>query len=74
MATQLRRERASASYSYRVLPGAMFEALNWLPTDRLMLSDPEYGFVETRVMIEKITRNEDWSLNVTLREAPGRDS
>ena len=70
MATQLRRERASGLYSYRVAPGAFFEALLWLPTDRLLLNDPEYGFVNVRVMIDKIKRNDDWSLNVTMHEAP----
>ena len=70
MATLLRRQRASGIYSYRVAPGALFEALLWLPTDRLLLTDPEYGFNQTLVVIDKIKRNDDWSLNVTMHEAP----
>ena len=70
MAILARRTRASAGFTYRIRPGDTFEALSWLPTDRLLLDDPELGFENFPVVIDGIRRRDDWSVDVTVREAP----
>ena len=70
LAIMLRRARANKVYSRQITPGDRFERLNLIPTDRVMLSDPEYGLVDVPVVITSRTMNEDWSLNISFEEAP----
>ena len=70
LAIMLRRARANKIYSRQITPGDRFERLNLIPTDRVILNDPEHGLDNVPVVITSRTMNEDWSLNISFEEAP----
>ena len=70
LAVMLRRARANKIYSRQITPGDRFERLNLIPTDRVLLNDPEYGLDNVPVVITSRTMNADWSLNLNFEEAP----
>ncbi len=70
LAIALRRARASATYRYRLKPGAAMEWLAIAPSDWLTVSDPEHGFADHQVMVTRTGVNEDWSVTLDLVEQP----
>ncbi len=70
LAIALRRARASATYSYRLKPGAGMKWLALLPTDIVHLNDFENGFQSTRAQVVSTSVNSDWSVSVALVESP----
>ena len=70
LAIQLRRGRASAAYSYRLLPGDSFEWFSIIPTDWVTITDPEHFFDEAAAMVLRAVVNEDWSVTLDLVEQP----
>jgi len=68
LAIALRRARGSATFSYRVMPGDMFELFGLIPTDRVLVNDSNYGLVNFRAQIVATTINDDWSVTLSLIE------
>ena len=70
LAIMLRRARANKTYQRRITPGANFDNLRLIPTDRITLDDPEYGLDNVPVVINSRTINDDWSIDISFEEAP----
>ena len=70
LATQLRRARASASFTYRLRAGLAMEWLELKPTDRVTITDTENGLSKFRAMVARTQLHRDWSITVTLVEQP----
>ena len=70
LAIMLRRARANKVYSRQITPGDKFERLQLIPTDRIMLNDPEHGLNNVPVVITSRTLNNDWSINLHFEAAP----
>ncbi len=70
LAIALRRARASATYSYRLKPGPAMEWMTVLPTDRVLVDDPEHGLADYSAMVTRTVVNPDWSVTLTLVEQP----
>lgn len=68
LAVQMRRVRAGATYSYRIVPSPDLSELSWLPGDRVLITDPVRGFTEIAAEIVRISRTPDWLLDVDLVE------
>ena len=67
-AVNLRRARESLRLELVVKPGENFERLSLIPTDRVLVTNSEYGLVRSRMEVERMTIREDWSVELTLRE------
>ena len=70
MAKALRRSRASATFTYLVAPGENFENLSIVPGDLLLVTDKARGLENYRLTVIHESLESDWSLRLTLREAP----
>ena len=51
-----------------VLPGEGFEYTGLIPTDRVLLTNAEYGLDDQRMEVEKILIRQDGAVALTLRE------
>ena len=67
-AVNLRRARESLRLELVVKPGPNFERLALIPTDRVKVTNSEYGLEKTRMEVERVRVREDWSLELTLKE------
>lgn len=68
LAVVLRRARASATFTYRVMPGDMFELFGLVPTDRVLVNDSNYGLTNFRAQVVSTVINDDWSVTLSLVE------
>lgn len=66
----LRRARATATYTMRVKPYSGFANMRLIPTDRVLVTCPQYGLTNTRLTILKTVTHDDWSTTLVLTEDP----
>ena len=64
----LRRARESLRLELVVVPGENLERLALVPTDRVLVTNSEFGLTSKRMEVERVTIREDWSAALTLRE------
>ena len=67
-AVNLRRARESLRMESLVTPGASFERLSLIPTDIVAVTNSEFGFVDKRMEVERVSIRRDWSVALRLRE------
>ena len=70
LAIQIRRARASATFTYRVKPGPNMEWLAVQPSDWVRITDPEHGLEYFQAMVSRTVVNEDWSVTLDLVAQP----
>ena len=68
LAVALRRGQESLRIDLVVLPGEGFEYTGLIPTDRILLTNSEYGLDDQRMEVEKILIRQDGAVALTLRE------
>ena len=68
-ATNLRRQRESLRVQFTIMPGENFEHMEYVPTEVVKLTSAELGLTEQLMEVERVEYREDWSVNLTLREA-----
>ena len=68
LATNLRRSQESLRLEMVVKPGDSFERTGLIPTDRVLVTNSEYGLSSTRMEVERILVQQDGSVALTLRE------
>ena len=68
LAVNLRRGRESLRIQLVVLPGETFERTGLIPTDRVLLTNSEYGLVQSRFEVERVLIRQDGAVALTLRE------
>ena len=64
----LRRSRESLRLELVVKPGNTFQRLALIPTDRVKVTNSEFGLSDARMEVERVMVREDWSVELTLRE------
>ena len=67
-AVNLRRARESLILKLVVTPGANFERMSLVPTDRVLVTNSEFGLSGSRMVVDRVMVREDWSVELTLRE------
>ena len=67
-AVNLRRARESLRLELTVKPGKNFEHMALIPTDRVRVTNTEFGLDDTRMEVERVFVREDWAVELTLRE------
>ena len=68
LATNLRRSQESLRLEMVVKPGDSFARTGLIPTDRVLVTNSEYGLSSTRMEVERVLVREDGSVALTLRE------
>ena len=70
LSIQFRRARIGQSWNYTIKPGRNFSNIDILPTDRVLITDENYGLNNTRLFVRKKTVGEDFSVNLELTADP----
>ena len=68
LAVNLRRGQESLRVQLVVMPGNTFEHTGLIPTDRVLLTNAEYGLVQARMEVERVLIRQDGAVALTLRE------
>ena len=68
LAVNLRRGQESLRIQVVVTPGETFERTGLIPTDRVLLTNSEYGLVQSRFEVERVLIRQDGAVALTLRE------
>ena len=68
LATNLRRSQESLRLEMVVRPGNSFQRTGLIPTDRVLVTNSEYGLSSTRMEVERVLVQQDGSVALTLRE------
>ena len=64
----LRRGQERLVLDLQVRPGNNFEFVGLIPTDRVLVTNSEYGLVSQRMIVERIAVRSDGRAELTLRE------
>ena len=64
----LRRGQESLRLELVVTPGETFQRTGLIPTDRVLLTNSEYGLVDQRMEVERVLIRQDGAVTLTLRE------
>ena len=70
IATQLRRARAAAVWTYQIMPGSSFEWYSVKPTDWVRVNVPSDGLLNVNMMVTRIVANPDTTVTLDLIEQP----
>ena len=70
LATYFRRARASIRLTLRLSPSSDFKWLLLMPMDRVKVTEPTIGLSDWIGSVMQTKLNDDWSVEVTLEEAP----
>ena len=70
LATQIRRARASAAFTYRVKSGRDMEWLAVMPGDWVRIDDPEHALNGFQAMVTRSVVNPGWTVTLELIEQP----
>ncbi len=68
LATNLRRSQESLRLEMAVKPGSSFQRTGLVPTDRVSVTNSEYGLSAARMEVERVAIREDGAVALTLRE------
>lgn len=64
----LRRARAGTTVSLTLMPGLNFRNMTIQPADVVSLTNPDYGFTDTKFRVASANVNSDFSINLGLEE------
>ena len=70
LATQIRRARANATFTYRLKSGRDMGWLAVMPSDWVLIDDPEHGLDDFQAMVTRSVINPDWTVTLDLIEQP----
>ena len=68
LAVALRRGQESLRVDLVCLPGEGFEYTGLIPTDRVLLTNAEYGLQQARMEVERVLIRQDGAVALTVRE------